>query len=190
MSQHMSARDFERRYRDESDPWSYENSAYERAKYAATLEACGEGPFPQALELGGSIGVFTELLAPRCEHLTTIDVARTAAEMARRRLARFPGVEVLRGVIPRDIPEREFDLIIASEILYYLPADSFERTQAAIRARLRPGGRLVAVHWRPAGPERPLTGDEVHDRLREDPWFRSVRSEQAPGYLLDVLERR
>ena len=95
MKDHMTARDFEQRYRDETDPWSYEDSPYEKAKYEATLAACGSGPFASALELGGSIGVFTELLAPRCKKLTTIDVARTAAAMARRRVADFPGVEVL-----------------------------------------------------------------------------------------------
>lgn len=190
MNHRMSADDFEQRYRDDSDPWSYEDSPYEQAKYAATLEACGPGPFSSALELGGSIGVFTELLAPRCERLTTIDVARTAAAMARRRLADFPGVEVLRGVIPDDVPERDYELVVASEILYYLSGDGFERTLAMIRARLVPGGRLVAVHWRPGGPERPFTGGEVHARLRDDPWLTSVRGEQAPGYLLDVLERR
>jgi SAM-dependent methyltransferase len=110
--------------------------------------------------------------------------------MARRRLTGFPGTEVLCGAIPDDIPDRDYDLVIASEILYYLEENDFERTVAVIRARLVTGGRLVAVHWRPAGPERPFTGGQVHARLRDDPWLTAVRGEQAPGYLLDVLERR
>jgi cyclopropane fatty-acyl-phospholipid synthase-like methyltransferase len=190
MNHHMTGRDFEQRYHDETDPSSSEESPYERAKYEATLEACGSGPFASALELGGSIGVFTELLAPRCTKLTTIDVAKTSAAMARRRVADFPGVEVLRGAIPDAIPEREYDLVVASEILYSLTEEGFERTLAVLRARLVLGGRLVAVHWRPAGPERPFTGGEVHARLRDDPWLQSVRGQQAPDYLLDVLERR
>lgn len=190
MNEHMTADDFEQRYRDDDDPWGYEDSPYEQAKYEATLAACGPGPFRSALELGGSIGVFTERLAPHCEKLTTIDVSRTAASMARRRLADFPQVQVLRGSIPEDIPKSEYDLVVASEILYYLEEDDFERTLAVIRARLVHGGRMVAVHWRPAGTERPFTGGEVHRRLRDDPWLTSVRGEQAPDYLLDVLERR
>jgi SAM-dependent methyltransferase len=190
MNHHMTPSDFEQRYLEDDDPWSYEDSPYEQAKYAATLEACGAGPFRSALELGGSIGVFTERLAPHCERLITIDVSKTAASMARRRVAGFPGTEVLCGSIPDDIPDREYDLVIASEILYYLEESDFERTVAVIRARLITGGRLVAVHWRPASPERPFTGGQVHSRLRDDPWLTSVRGEQAPGYLLDVLERR
>jgi SAM-dependent methyltransferase len=190
MNEHVTASDLRQRYLDEADSWSDEDCPYEQAKYESTLDACGPGPFVSALELGGSIGVFTELLAPRCQKLTTIDVAKTSAAMARRRLADFPTVEVLRGAIPGDIPERDYDLVVASEILYYLTDDDFERTLALIRSRLISGGRLVAVHWAPAGHERPFTGGAVHARLRDDPWLRSIRGEQAPGYLLDVLERR
>src|ERR1700685_3329297 len=68
---HMSAADFEALYQADPDPWGYTRSAYEREKYQATLAACGPGPFAHALELGGSIGVFSELLAPRCQSLIT-----------------------------------------------------------------------------------------------------------------------
>ncbi len=64
---------FEARYRADSDPWRYETSDYERDKYQATLEACGPGPFRSAVELGGSIGVFSSLLASRCSNLVTLD---------------------------------------------------------------------------------------------------------------------
>jgi len=187
---HMSPNDFEQRYRENPDPWDYEQSNYEQAKYEATLAACGEGPFLNALELGGSIGVFTEMLAPRCRRLTTIDVARTAAAMARRRLADFPQVQVIRGAIPDAVPEQQFDLIVASEILYYLTPDDLDRTLGLVRARLVSGGRLVAVHWRPPGPERPFSAAEVHARLRDDPWLAPVHSDESGIYVLDALDRR
>lgn len=184
----MSSRDLEEFAQADADRWSYDSSPY--ATVVATLEGCGPGPFTSALELGGAIGVFTELLAPRCERLTRIDVAATAAAMARRRLVDFPGVDVVRGTIPDAIPQRDYDLVVASEILYYLPVEDFERTLAVIRARLVPGGRLVAVHWRPAESERPFHAEDIHARLRDDPWLQSLHAEQAQEHLLDVLERR
>ena len=186
---HMSLEDFERRYRADPDPWSYESSDYERAKYAATLDACGEGPAANALELGASIGVFSELLAPRCEALTTVDAAPTAVEIARGRLAGRPHVRVILGPIPDGIPPGTYDLVVASEILYYLPAQMLERTLDRLRRSLATGGRLVAVHWRPPGPERPFTADEVHARLREQAWLRSVYAGGTDDYRLDVLVR-
>ena len=60
----MKAAEFERRYRRDGDPWGYGSSVYELAKYDATLTACGPGPFLSALELGGSIGVFSAPAGP------------------------------------------------------------------------------------------------------------------------------
>lgn len=187
---HLTAEDFEARYRDDPDPWSYTRSDYERRKYAATLEACGAGPFQRALELGASIGVFSARLAPRCTSLYTIDAAPSAVADARRRLADLPGARPIVGTIPDAIPDGTFDLVVASEILYYLQPEALTETLACLRDRLAPAGRLVAVHWRPAGPERPFTAADVHDRLRRQGWLTTVQSAPTEDYLLDVLERR
>lgn len=186
----MSLAEFEARYRADPDPWGYTTSDYERRKYAATLAACGDGPFAHALELGGSIGVFSELLAPRCHRLTTIDAAPTAVAAARARLARTPRVHVILGAIPDALPDERVDLVVASEILYYLTASELARTLERLESCTLPGARLVAVHWRPAGAERPLDAERVHGTLRDEPWLEPVSSAATTDYLLDVLVRR
>ena len=184
-----AALNFEALYRRDPDPWGYATSAYERDKYAATLDACGQGPFARALELGGSIGVFSELLAPRCRELTTVDAAPTAVEQARRRLSGRPGVKVTLGEIPSAIPAASYDLIVASEVLYYMQPGQLAETLTALKRDLAPGGRVVAVHWRHPGPERPLTAAQVHRQLRRQAWLRASRRRDTADYLLDVLER-
>ena len=146
------------------------------AKYAATLDACGPGPFASALELGASIGVFTGRLAPRCRRLITLDAAPTAVTAARAHLAGVDGAghtDVRLGTIPADLPDGPFDLVVASEILYYLDADELQATLDRLAELLAPGARLVAVHWRPDGAERPLTAAAVHAALRALPWLPS-----------------
>jgi hypothetical protein len=186
----MTLSDFEERYRADPDPWGYTTSDYERHKYAATLAACGPGPFARALELGASIGVFSASLAPRCRHLTTIDAAPTAVELARRRLANVPNVQILEGAIPGAITGGPYDLAVASEILYYLSAEELEATLDRLRGATTPGARLVAVHWRADGPERPLSADDVHATLVRQPWLQTVARADTEDYRLDVLERR
>jgi len=187
---HMTLDDFEARYRSDPDPWSYETSPYERDKYAATLEACGAGPFRHALELGASIGVLSERLAERCRRLTTIDGAPTAVAAARRRLAGRPGIEVILGPIPEAIPAARYDLVLASEILYYLEADALAATFGRLRACAARGARLIAVHWRGVGPERPFTAADVHRALHEQPWLEPVSAAGTSDYLLDVFTIR
>jgi SAM-dependent methyltransferase len=181
---------FEAHYRAEPDPWGYHRSPYEQAKYAATLAACGPGPFTDALELGGSIGVFSARLAPRCRRLTTIDYSATAVRRARAALTGHPQAHAVLGAIPEDLPEGRFDLVVASETLYYLSTGALAQTLERLQLLMAPGGRLVCVHWRPAGPERPLTASEVHAAVRREPWLRELQTECRPEYLLDVLERR
>ncbi len=186
----MTIADFEARYQRDPDPWGYTHSEYEREKYAATLAACGPGPFRCALELGSSIGVFSAMLAPRCEWLVTIDASATAVASARRRLTSADQVELTLGEIPGAIPDRGYDLVVASEILYYLARDTLRDTLSVLAARMQAGARLVAVHWRPTGEERPFDAEQVHGILRAAPDLSPVERGGNDDYLLDVLVRR
>ena len=185
----MNAAEFEQRYRLAGDPWGYRSSDYERAKYDATLKACGPGPFASALELGGSIGVFSARLAPRCRALTTVDFSATAVRAARAQLAAYGQARPILGEIPGAIPDDSYDLVVASEILYYLDAGALAATLRRLEQVLATPGRLVAVHWRPTGPERPHTATAVHDRLRAVPWLREVDDRSTADYLLHAFER-
>jgi hypothetical protein len=184
------APDFEHLYRLDPDPWSYRTSPYEQNKYAATLRACGSGVFDSALELGGSIGVFSARLAPRCRSLVTVDCSPTAVRLARGKLSGHPHARAILGEIPGDLPAGPFDLVIASEVLYYLDRDALTATLAALEHRMLAKARLVCVHWRTPGPERPLTADEVHAYVRSLPWLHAQRDGSNDDYRLDVLERR
>ncbi|MGZ4180712.1 MAG: SAM-dependent methyltransferase [Solirubrobacteraceae bacterium] len=185
----MTAEDFEARYRADPDPWGYLASQYERRKYAATLAACGPGPFPCALELGGSIGVFSAMLAPRCERLVTVDVSPTAVARARARLAAHPAADPIVGAIPAAVPQLPFDLVVASEILYYLSDEELAGTLSLLQRCMVAGARLVAVHWRPPGPERPRDAEQAHAALAAESWLTQVQRGGTDDYLLEVFRR-
>ena len=50
---------FEALYKDKGDPWEFETSAYEAAKYDETLAALPKERFESALEVGCANGVLT-----------------------------------------------------------------------------------------------------------------------------------
>src|SRR5205807_3027799 len=100
--------------------------------------ACGRGPFECAIELGSSIGVFSALLAPRCHRLVTIDASPTAVASARERMAGDSHVDTILGPIPEAIPDLDYDLVVASEILYYLTPPDLGLTLAVLVRRMRP----------------------------------------------------
>ena len=85
---------FENLYAQFADPWGFETSEYERRKYERTLRVLGERRFHRGFEAGSSIGVFTAMLAARCEELLAVDTSERAVEIARRRLAEQSHVRV------------------------------------------------------------------------------------------------
>jgi SAM-dependent methyltransferase len=178
---------FERLARDSFDPWEYETSAYEQAKYRRTL-----GVLPKrtgrTLELGCSVGVFTEMLAPRCESLLAVDFSPTALEHARHRLAGAANVELAERRLPEGTPAGPFDTIVCAEVLYYWSAALVGEGLRRIEAALAPAGTLVVVHWRGSDPRRELNGDDVHRILREESRLHWRGGARTPDYLLDRWE--
>jgi SAM-dependent methyltransferase len=179
---------FEDLYAQSADPWGFETSEYERRKYERTLEALGGRRFRRALEAGSSIGVFTAMLAPRCEDLLAVDTSERAVEIARERLAEKSHVLVERRTLPEEMPEGPFDLIAASEVLYYWPREAVLEALRGFEGILAPGGVLVAVHWRKETKTYPLQGDEVHELLVGHTRLNNVNTVQEPEYRLDVFE--
>ena len=186
----MGAAYFEALYAADEDPWEFTTSAYERAKYDRTVAALGERRFDRGLEVGCSIGVLTARLAERCERLLAVDVSALAVARARERLAGALGVTVERRALPEEMPDGPFDLIVASEVLYYWDAGLLARGWRALRDALASGGSVLAVHWR--GPVRhyPQGGDAVHDAIGADAGgLVHAVSEHTDDYRLDRWDR-
>lgn len=129
------------------DPWDYEGSAYERAKYERTLDMLPQPRFRRALEAGCSIGVFTAMLATRADEVVGIDISARACRHARARCRHAGRVRIARADLAHFADKAGFDLIVCAEMLYYLwdrPVDR-EATCRRLGELLRPGGWLVFV---------------------------------------------
>jgi SAM-dependent methyltransferase len=153
---------FDRIYAADPDPWRFESSAYEDAKYTRSLAALPARRFIRALEIGCSIGVLTERLAAHCDELLAIDVSAAALERAGRRCATLPGVCFARLQVPRQFPPGKFDLIVVSEVGYYWSLPDLHLASTAIIDALARGGVLLLVHWTEPVHDYPLDGDTVH----------------------------
>jgi predicted TPR repeat methyltransferase len=179
---------FEGLYAESDDPWNFETSEYECIKYGRTLEVLGERRFERALEAGASIGVFTEMLAGRCDELLAVDVSERAVAAARKRLSGRKHVLVERCTLPEEMPDGPFDLIVASEILYYYTREEMVATLRAFERELARGGALLAVHWRRKTRTYPLQGDEVHELLLRHTRLHNTKTIVEPDYRLDLFE--
>lgn len=137
---------FEALFRASIDPWNYRTSRFERHKREVLLHACGPGRKGRGLELACAIGETSRALATRCLQLLAIDGAPTALAEARRRTP--PGLRIAfrQAVLPRDLPRGPFDLIVVSEIAYYLTERDLLALSRRLVPALAPGGRIVVLH--------------------------------------------
>jgi cyclopropane fatty-acyl-phospholipid synthase-like methyltransferase len=188
VSERLGREYFEGLYAESGDPWDFETSEYERKKYERTLEVLGARRFHRALEAGASIGVFTEMLADRCDELLAVDVSERAVAAARERLSGRGHVSVVRRSLPEEMPDGPFDLIVASEVLYYFTREEMLAALRAFERELAPGGALLAVHWRRETKTYPLQGDEVHELLLQYTRLQNTKTIIEPDYRLDLFE--
>ena len=137
---------FEAKFRDNVDPWNYRTSRFEAFKRRALLRACGSGSFGRALELACATGETSRVLAPRCLRLLAVDSSETAVEHARRTYGDTPRLEFRQAELPDAMPPGPFDLIVISELAYYLTQLSLRSLMHGVAEETAPGGRVVILH--------------------------------------------
>ncbi len=188
MIQSRPATYFERLYRSSPDPWAFETSLYEQAKYDNTLHTLGNRHFTLALEVGCSIGVLTRMLAPRCTCLLGLDIVEAPLRAARTRCADYPHVCFERMQVPQEWPEGPFDLIVLSEVLYFLSCGDIDACAAHVAKTLQSKGIVLLVNWT-GETDDPTSGDSASERFIAGmkSRLRIAHQERHADYRLDLL---
>jgi SAM-dependent methyltransferase len=180
---------FEDMYAGTEDPWHLAERWYERRKYDLTVAALPQPRYRRAFEPACSVGELTRRLAGRCDSLLAADRVESAVLTARRRTADLPGVTVRRLTVPREWPGGAFDLVVLSELLYYLADDTMDELLERVRASLEPGGTLVTVHWNHPVPDHLRTGTDIAARLAALPWLHLLADHREDDFVLQVHTR-
>lgn len=179
---------FERMYEADDDPWGFESSFYEQRKFDLTAASLPNAWYRRAFEPGCAIGVLSGRLAGRCAELLCMELMPRIAERARQRLSEFAHVSVALGAIPEDWPPGTFDLVVLSEVLYYLTEAGLALALSKLERSLELGGHLVSTHYL-LETDYPLPGAEVHRKLRATPWLREIGCYKEASFEIAVFER-
>ena len=94
-------------------------------------------------------------------------------------------VEITRGALPEDLPEGPLDLIVFSEVGYYLGEDELQSLGEKLVQRMSQGGVLLAAHWLGHSADHCLTGDRVHEILETVDGLVHKHRERHAGFRLD-----
>lgn len=178
---------FEGLYGANDDPYGLDDRWYEQRKRALLLASLPRPRYRNAYEPGCGAGALTAELAPRCQALLAADFSARAVEVTRTRTASLPGVRVERHRLPDDWPGASgpFDLIVLSELGYFLDADAMAVLAQRCAGSLAADGTLLACDWRIDFPQRRLATQSVHALLENLGLHRLARHEED-DFLLQV----
>lgn len=182
---------FDRMYRNAQDPWQLASRWYEQRKYAITLALLPQRRYRHAFEPGCSIGTLTARLAERCERVTAADVAGAALRSADARLGEAgcrDRVTLLRSSLDTAWPTGPFDLVVLSEVAYYVCADALAAVLRRECPRLRSGATVVAAHWRHPVADYPLTGDAAHAVIAATPGLTPTGCYRDDDVVIEVFD--
>ncbi len=175
---------FRELYVANTDPWHTADSWYERRKRSVLLAALPRERYRHAVEPACGVGTLTAELAMRADKVHAFDAVPKAVEATRRL-----GMAAQESTLPEGFPDEPADLVVLSEILYYLSDEDLRKTVDNAITGLAPGGDLVLAHWRPWAPEATRDAVEAHALVAERPELTTLVEHRDEAFLLHVLRR-
>ncbi len=175
-------------------------SPYEQTKYEQILSLLPSNKFRRALELACAEGHFTVRLAPHVNNLIAADILQAALDRAAKRCADMKNIRFVLLDITRNPLPGHFDLIVCSEVLYYV--GSREELQAVawkITDALEAGGYLLIAHANLVVDDPDKTGFDwdlpfgakvIGETFTGIPSLRLVKELRTPLYRIQLFQRK
>lgn len=138
-------------YDDFAHAYSVSNEANLFNAYYARpemLRLAGDVSGHRILDAGCGSGPLAAALTARGADVTGFDVSSAMVDLARQRLGADADLHVADLGAPLDFPDAEYDDVMASLVLHYLP--DWSEPLGELRRVLKPGGRLIVAVNHPA----------------------------------------
>ncbi len=178
----VTLEELETTYRDSADPWNFRTSPYEQEKFAATRAALSKDRYASAVELGCGNGALAEHIAPCCDSYVGVDGVERAIEAARQAV---PAARFVNCFLPCPLPPGNHDLIILSEILYFMDEGGIGALAEQI-SHVSQGAEIICVTF--LGPTgHVLQGEQALEIFQHaiGPQCTFVNVKRTSGYRID-----
>ena len=176
-------------YAANADPWGTATREYESRKRDVALACLPRPRYRRALDVGCGTGLLTVELASRCDEVVAFDGVAAAVAATREATVGLENVRVEMARLPDQVPAGPFDLVVFSEVLYYLDRADMAMVLATLERRLEPGADILAVDWRPPTHDAPRDADSAHAQLLAHADVEVLVDHREPEFLLHVLRR-
>ncbi len=176
-------------YEANNDPWGTATREYERRKREVTMACLPRSRYGRALDVACGTGFLTAQLALRCDEVMAVDAVAAAVRSARSVTSQHRNVRVEIARIPEEVPPGPFDLVVFSEVLYYLDEPDLAATLTKVERRVHPGADILAVDWRPQTHDAPRDAESAHAQLLGRAGWKVLVWHAEAEFLLHALRR-
>jgi LmbE family N-acetylglucosaminyl deacetylase len=184
---------FEHLYRStpSGDPWDFDVSDAEQARYDAVEQTLGTRRFRRAIEIGCATGELTRRLAAHAAQVVAVDSSASALRVAAATCRDVGGVELRQGHAPDCFrsDDVDADLVVLSEVGYYFSADTLADLVRELADRSAPGCIFVAAHWTGSSPDHVLDADTTHSVIASALGWTHRSSGAVGAHRIDVWEQ-
>lgn len=187
---------FEHLYQAHGDPWRVASDWYERRKRDVLLACLPREHYRHGFEPGCGNGVSTLRLLDRCERLCAADFSAAAVQLCAQRLEAAQidraRIELLQLELPLAwprVPNQGFDLLVVSELAYYLDDASLQQFIERCVDSLAEAGHLLMCHWRGSANDRRQSTEDLHAQVGRQPCLQALLRHEEAEFQLDVWEK-
>ena len=161
------------------DPWHIRTDPDELKKTMEILKHLRNEKYGIGMDMGCGEGFFTEMYADHCDLMLGCDISNVAIRRARKN---HRSVNFFQWDIRKGIPnlKNKLDLIICSEVLYYLPPEDCRKVAKNIYGMLKPGGHLIIclTHY--------YLLKDLYDMFKEIDWNTMTNFDYKDDYTLII----
>lgn len=161
-------------YRLRNDLFEIEGSEYEQHKLNRLIGVIRQRRYKTVLDVGCGIGILAEKISPFCQQIIGIDFSPKAISLAEKRCKNLENVSFLERDIRTFDFQGDYDLVIFSEVLYYLEDRFIERIVHRLKKNLPDSARIIIVDraedsYSVSKFKREF---QLMERIEERNWFR------------------
>lgn len=186
---------FEARYR-RRDPYLTATNPLEIEKLETTFNSIKNRHYKHILDIGCGEGYLVKKLIPIADKITALDISKIALNRARNRLRDRENIKFTRQDILKYETTERFDLIICSEVLFYLKTEDIHCLAERLTEWLLPNGYLLLVHIygrtedEKGVPLKSIGARNIHPIFTNKSDLRIIRHEEYPHFALTLLEKQ
>ncbi len=177
---------FDRVYLRNPDLWNDKKDVYQQTKFRNLMAALPRLVYNRALDVGCGKGMLTLMLSKRVNDVVGIDFSKKAVGDARLQCKSSTNISIRHCDLLKMPAGEQYDLIVCSELLYYLARAKQEAACKILLNLLSVKGHLMTV--------APLFWEDYGKALKESPDLSLLKSEvfEFPRHLpyrISVFEK-